>query len=163
MIRRIILFGDTHGLPMLLHALPCEMVCGIVAAEIRPQYHEELQKLAEEKGIPFAIQPLSKSPDYPNFVQWVRELSPQLLWVNSYSMKLREEILRIPEAGALNIHGALLPYYRGCNPTQWAILRDESATGVTLHEVTAGIDEGPIIARKEVPLLFEDTWKDVQD
>jgi len=163
MISRILLFGDTHGLPMLLRALPRKTICGIVAAGVRPQYHDELRRLAEETGVPFAIQPLPASPDYADFVRWVQELSPQLLWVNSYSMKLREEILRIPEAGALNIHGALLPYYRGCNPTQWAILRDESATGVTLHEVTAGIDEGPIIARKEVPLLFEDTWKDVQD
>lgn len=162
MISRILLFGDTHGLPMLLRALPPETICGIVAAGVRPQYHDELRRLAEETGVPFAIQPLPASPDYAGFVRWVRELSPQILWVNSYSMKLREEILRIPEAGALNIHGALLPYYRGCNPTQWAILRGESATGVTLHEVTAGIDEGPIIARKEVPLLFEDTWKDVQ-
>ncbi len=163
MISRILLFGDTHGLPMLLRALPRETICGVVAAGIRPQYHDELRRLAEETGVPFAIQPLPAAQEYAGFVRWVRELSPQILWVNSYSMKLREEILRIPEAGALNIHGALLPYYRGCNPTQWAILRGESATGVTLHEVTAGIDEGPIIARKEVPLLFEDTWKDVQD
>lgn len=163
MISRILLFGDTHGLPMLLRALPPETICGVVAAGIRPQYHDELKRLAEETGVPFAIQPLPALPDYAGFVRWVRELSPQILWVNSYSMKLREEILRIPEAGALNIHGALLPYYRGCNPTQWAILRGESTTGVTLHEVTAHIDEGPIIARKEVPLLFEDTWKDVQE
>lgn len=163
MIDRILLFGDSSGLPMLLRALPRETVCGVAGAAIRPQYHAELRRLAEETGVPFAIQPLPDSSDYGSFVRWIRDLSPQLIWINSYSMRLHADVVSIPHAGALNIHGALLPFYRGCNPAQWAILRGEHKTGVTLHVVTAGIDEGPIIARKEVPLLFEDTWKDVRD
>ncbi len=162
MIDRILLFGDTCGLSMLLRILPSEVVCGIVAAGIRPQYHDEMKSIAHAINVPFAIQPLPDALDYANFVQWVRNVSPQLFLVNSYSMKLREDVLAIPEAGALNIHGALLPMYRGCNPTQWAIIRGEYRTGVTLHEMTVGIDEGSLVAQKEIPLFFEDTWRDAQ-
>ncbi len=162
MINRILLFGDTYGIPQLLKALPKEAILGIVGAENRPQYHGELKKLSEECGICFMIQPLPRSPDYPWFVRWLEGMTPDLIWINSYSMKLPEEVIQIPRFGALNIHGALLPQYRGCNPTQWAILNSEWKTGVTLHEVTARIDEGPIITQKEVPLYFEDTWIDIQ-
>lgn len=163
MISRILIFGDTHGIPLLLRALPQNTICGIVAAAIRPQYHNELERLAKEIGVPFRVQPFWKSPTYLDFLEWVRFLSPDLIWINSYSMILHEELLKIPQSGVLNIHGALLPQYRGCNPMQWAILNRETETGVTLHEVNAGIDQGSIIAQKKVPLAFEDTWIDIQN
>ncbi|NLG33308.1 MAG: GNAT family N-acetyltransferase, partial [Syntrophomonadaceae bacterium] len=64
--------------------------------------------------------------------------------------------------GAINIHGALLPEYRGANPIQWAILNEENVTGVTMHYMTEQFDAGDIVAQRKVPIFFEDTWIDVQ-
>lgn len=155
---RILLFGDNPGVPCLLKHIPRQHVAGIVAAANRPQYHQPLLELATEINVPFCIQPLPNDPGYSAFRQWVIEQSPDLIWVNSYSMIVRADILSVPHLGGINIHGALLPQYRGCNPTQWAILNNEIETGVTLHEMSVGIDEGHIIAQKTVPLYFEDTW-----
>ena len=160
---RILLFGDIPGIPQLLRHLPPEHVVGIVGAVIRPQYHAELERLAVELGVPFIIQPQCQSPDYSVFKERIAALSPDLIWVNSYSMIIRDDILAIPRLGGVNIHAALLPRNRGCNPTQWAILNGDHETGVTLHEMTSGLDEGPIIDQRAVPLMFEDTWTDVRD
>lgn len=159
---RLLLFGDGFGIPQLLRLIPQEHVCGLVAAANRPQYHEELQQWANKHRLPFTIQPLHDSESYAGFRRWVEKLEPDLIWVNSYSMIVRDDVLTIPRLGGINIHGALLPQYRGCNPTQWAILNGETETGVTLHEMIAGLDEGDIIDYKTVPLHFEDTWRTAQ-
>jgi len=159
----ILLFGDDMGVSQLLRHVPQKHVKGIVAAKNRPQYHESLRNMAFDINVPFFIQPMQKDKESPKFLEWVSDQNPDLIWVNSYSMIVREEILTIPRLGGINIHGALLPQYRGCNPWQWAILNEESEIGVTLHEMSSGIDEGNIINQKSVQLFFEDTWKSVQD
>lgn len=159
---KILLFGDTLGIPQLLHHVPHANVCGIVVAANRPHGHIEMRKLAVERELPFTIQPLPSNDDYSNFRQWVQALQPDLIWVNSYSMIIREDILSVSRLGGVNIHGALLPQYRGCNPMQWAIINYEMITGVTLHEMVAGVDGGAIIAQKYVPLCFDDTWNVLQ-
>jgi len=158
---RILIFGDIPGIPQLLRVIPVEHLVGIVAAVIRPQYHAELAAIAETHQVPLLIQSRVDSTDYADFRAAVMQLKPDLLLVNSYSMILRQDVLGIARLGGINIHGALLPSYRGCNPTQWAILNGETATGVTMHEMSAGLDEGAIIDQRKVPLLFEDTWKAV--
>jgi len=156
---RILLFGDIPGIPQLLRHIPVEHLVGIVGAAIRPQYHTELAAIAESHALPLLIQPKADSADYANFRAAVTQLEPDLIWVNSYSMILQPDVLCAARLGGVNIHGALLPKYRGCNPTQWAILNGETATGVTMHEMSAGLDEGAIIDQRVVPLFFEDTWK----
>lgn len=158
---RILVFGDSPGVRMVLETLPKEHVIGVVGAAIRPQYHEELRQLAKEIPVPLLIQPRATDETYEQFLIEIAVLKPQLIWVNSYSMKLHEDLLRIPSKGGINIHGALLPEYRGANPTQWAILNYETETGVTLHEMTASIDEGSIIDKRTVKLNFSDTYLDV--
>jgi methionyl-tRNA formyltransferase len=162
MVRRILLFGDDLGLPGLIKVIPVELICGLVGAEIRPHQHPELYQLAEAQGVPLLIQPRATSAAYPAFVEKVRNLAPDLIVVNSYSMLIRPAILAIPQLGGVNIHGALLPQYRGCNPIQWALLNDETETGVTMHYMTAEFDAGDIIAQRRVPIYFEDTWRDIQ-
>jgi methionyl-tRNA formyltransferase/RimJ/RimL family protein N-acetyltransferase len=160
---RILVFGDALGvLPLLKHIPECNIV-GIVGAVIRPQYYDELRTIANNHSLPSLIQPRPHDSGYAEFIAAVRVLDPDLIWVNSYSMILHEDLLSIPKLGGINIHGALLPQYRGSNPTQWAILNNESGTGVTMHEMVVGIDEGAVIGQKKVPLFFEDTWKDVYD
>ena len=156
---RILLFGDIPGIPQLLRHVPVEHVIGIVGATIRPQYHTGLAAIAESHAIPFLIQPKVNSSNYTSFRSAVTQLAPDLIWASSYSMIVRQDVLRAARLGGINIHGALLPKYRGCNPTQWAILNGETETGVTMHEMSEGLDEGAIIDQRTVPLLFEDTWQ----
>ena len=161
-VRRVLLFGDTPGIAQLLGAISSGLACGLVGAEIRPQYHAQLGEVANAHDLPLLIHPLPKSSGYSAFVDHVRDLAPDLIMVNSYSMLLREEVLSIPCHGAVNIHGALLPQYRGGNPTQWALINNDTETGVTMHYMTAQFDAGDIIAQKRVPIHFEDTWCDIQ-
>ena len=106
------------------------------------------------------MQPRNEDDDYVNFKKWVKNLAPDMIWVNSYSMIIREDILEISKF-KINIHGGLLPEYRGCNPIEWSIINKEKYAGVTMHEMTSLIDEGNIIDRVIVPIEFTDTWIDV--
>ena len=160
---RILLCGDTSGIRQLLRHVPCGCSVGIIAASIRPQYLQELRFIADENKIPLLVQPKWKSDDYENYRQQIISLKPDLILVNSYSMMIRDDILTASRLGGLNIHAALLPHNRGCNPTQWAIIDHEYETGVTLHEMDSGLDTGPIIDQRRVPVFFEDTWLDVRD
>ncbi len=160
--QRILLFGDNLGIPQLLRHIPYENVCGLVVAKLRSHQHPELQALATKCNSPFIIQPRKTDPEYPLFVELIRKLNPDLMLVNSYSMIIEEEILSIPEWCCINIHGAILPEYRGANVLQWVIINDEPETGVTIHYMDRGLDTGDIIAQKRVPVSFEDTWQTLQ-
>jgi len=162
MTTRILLFGDIPGIPQILRYVPVKNVIGIVGASIRPQYFSQLKSLSVELSVPFLIQPKWRSKEYEKFIKLVSDLAPDVFWINSYSMILKKDLLGLAKVGGLNIHTALLPRNRGCNPTQWAILNGDSETGVTLHEVTNGVDEGPIVDQYKVPIFFDDTWCDVR-
>jgi len=159
----ILLFGDDKGLSQVLRILSPELVVGLVGAEIRSHQHPVLEQLAEVHRLPFLVQPRSTSPAFQAFVDTIRNLAPDLILVNSYSMLIRPDVLTIPRFGAVNIHGGLLPEYRGCNPIQWALLNNEAETGVSMHYMSADFDGGDIIAQRRVPIAFEDTWRDVQE
>lgn len=70
---------------------------------------------------------------------------------------VREDLLNLPKKGCINIHGALLPKYRGRMPSFWVLAKGEEKTGVTIHYMSKKVDDGPIIIQKEVPILREDT------
>lgn len=159
---RILVFGDDYGLPQVVRHMPLENIIGLVGAGIRPSQHEQLRRLAKGYGLLFLIQPRITDSGYLDFVKEIGSLKPDLIFVNSYSMLLRDEILSIPSLGCVNVHGALLPQYRGSNPIQWALLNNESETGVTMHYMDENFDTGDIIAQRRVPIYFENTWRDVQ-
>ncbi len=162
MYNRILIFGDTLGLPQLLRHLPVSCVSGLVVAEIRPHQHEAMKILSSERGIPFFVQPRANRPDYPAFFEKIRSLNPDLILVNSYSLIISSDILALTNFNAINIHGALLPKNRGANPTQWVIINEEPETGVTMHYLDAKVDAGDIICQRRVPVYFTDTWLDIQ-
>lgn len=160
---RFILVGDFSGISQLLRFMPKDNIKALMASAIRPQYLKELQELADELAIPLLIQPKWNSSAYAKFVDELAALSPDILWINSYSLIIRPDVLAIPKKGILNIHGALLPNNRGSNPIQWAIINQQYQTGVTLHEVDSGVDSGPIIDQISIPIGIADTWVDIQN
>lgn len=90
-------------------------------------------------------------------VDALRETQPQLLVVASYGKILPRRVLDIPERGAINLHPSLLPRHRGASPVAGTILSGESIAGVTLMEMSAKMDAGPIIAQRDVPLFGDET------
>ena len=111
---------------------------------------------AESLGLP-VLQPLFLRPSKSNFVDELRALAPDLVVVVAYGRILPPEVLVIPKYGCWNVHGSLLPRYRGAAPIQWALMRGEKRTGVTLMQMDAGLDTGPMLRTIEVPIGPDDT------
>jgi methionyl-tRNA formyltransferase len=84
-------------------------------------------------------------------------LQPDFFFSFYYREMLKRELLEIPKHGALNMHGSLLPKYRGRVPVNWAIIHGETETGATLHYMTEKPDNGDIVAQQAVPILPNDT------
>jgi methionyl-tRNA formyltransferase len=121
-------------------------------------WFESVQKLAELHGIP-TITP--DNPNAPDVVEQIRALQPDFYFSFYYREMLKAPLLVIPKQGALNMHGSLLPKYRGRVPVNWAIIRGETETGATLHYMTEKPDNGDIVAQEAVPILPNDTALEV--
>ncbi len=100
-------------------------------------------------------------PNARDTLSRVAALAPDFLFSFYYRAMLGPELLAIPRRGALNMHGSLLPKYRGRAPVNWAILHGERKTGATLHYMTAKPDAGDIVSQQAVPILPDDTALDV--
>jgi len=96
-----------------------------------------------------------------DFVSILRELNADIFVVVAYGQILSEEILNIPKYGCLNVHGSLLPKYRGAAPIQWSIINGETVTGVTIMQMDKGLDTGDIILKKEMPIASDYTSGDL--
>ena len=117
-------------------------------------------KLAAENGIA-TITP--EDPNTPDIVARVASLQPDFLFSFYYRSMLKKPLLDIASRGALNLHGSLLPRYRGRVPVNWAIIHGETQTGATLHYMTEKPDNGDIVAQQAVPILPDDTAREVFD
>lgn len=93
----------------------------------------------------------------PESVERIRAERPDLIVVVAYGQILPQAILDIPRLFCVNVHASLLPKYRGAAPIHWAIARGETVTGVTIMRMDAGMDTGPILLSREVPIGEEDT------
>jgi len=100
-------------------------------------------------------------PNVPEIIERVRALEPDFLFSFYYRSLLGPELLALPRRGAYNMHGSLLPHYRGRVPVNWAVLHGERETGATLHAMTLKPDAGDIVDRQAVPILPDDTALEV--
>ena len=121
-------------------------------------WFDGVAKVAADYGIP-AI-----TPDDPNTLErlhQIRDLKPDFIFSFYYRKMLSSDLLTIAPQGALNIHGSLLPKYRGRVPVNWAIIHGEIETGATLHYMVAKPDAGDIVGQTAVPILPDDTAGEV--
>jgi len=95
--------------------------------------------------------------DNPDFINKMRELNPDVICVVAYGKILPKEILEIPKLGSINLHGSILPKYRGAAPIQWAILNGDTTTGVTTMYMNEEMDSGDIILKQEVNIDKDET------
>ena len=117
-------------------------------------WFESVASLCREQGISFVT---PDDPKTPELFQQVQETQPDFIFSFYYRHMLPVDLLSLAKHGAYNMHGSLLPKYRGRVPVNWAVLHGETETGATLHEMAAKPDAGAIIAQTAVPILPDDT------
>ena len=95
------------------------------------------------------------------FLEEIRGLKPDVICVVAYGKILPKEILEIPKYGAINVHGSILPKYRGAAPIQWAVINGDKTTGVTTMFMDEGMDTGDILLKEEVEISENETTGEV--
>lgn len=93
----------------------------------------------------------------------IRELNPQVIVVAAYGKIIPKDILDYPQYGCINIHGSLLPKYRGAAPIQWSVINGDRETGVTIMQMNEGVDTGDILYQKAIPIGIDDTAESIFD
>jgi methionyl-tRNA formyltransferase len=163
---RVVFMGTPEfAVPTLQHLVNsgCSVV-GVVCQPDRPSGRGKKIQFGPVKTFALArnlsvVQP-EKMKD-PSFLETLRSWNPDVMVVAAYGRILPQVILDLPPKGCLNVHGSLLPKYRGAAPIQWAVINGESETGVTIMVMDAGMDTGDILEQAVVPISAEDTAGDV--
>ncbi len=136
-----------------------EIVCVITqpdrpAGRGRKPRPSPVRQAAERLGLPVWTPENLRSPEA---VERLRQLAPDVGVVVAYGEILRPNVLAIPPRGFVNVHASLLPKYRGASPVQAAILAGDRETGVTIMLMDAGMDTGPILAQRRIPIAEDET------
>ena len=148
---RVVFFGTPEFAVPSLEALLGEGfdVVAVVTRPDKPQGRSRstlvpspVKAAALEEDVPL-LQP--ERPSTPEFFEEMRRFAPDVAVVVAYGHLLKPELLGIPKRGMVNVHPSLLPELRGAAPIEWAILRGLETTGVTIMQMTAGLDSGPIL------------------
>jgi methionyl-tRNA formyltransferase len=113
-----------------------------------------IKRFAETHALPIFQPPTLRQPE---FVAPLRDLAPDLIVVSAYGLLLPPDVLAIPPRGCVNTHASLLPRHRGAAPIAAAILAGDAETGVTLMQMDAGLDSGPILAQRALAIAEDDT------
>ncbi len=138
-----------------------EYIVAVITHENNPNeeiWFRSVAALAKKYDIPVYT---PESVNTPEWIERIRSWEPDLILSFYYRNMIKEEILNMPRLGAFNMHGSLLPKYRGRAPINWAVLNGEKETGVTLHHMVKKADAGDIVDQEKVPIGPEDTAKDV--
>ena len=116
--------------------------------------------LAQELGIP-PIQP--EKLRQPEAMEQLRLWNPDLIVVAAFGQILKKDVLYLPRFGSINVHASLLPRWRGAAPIHAAILNGDNETGITIMKMDVGLDTGPILAQRSIPLTRDDTAGSVSE
>ena len=121
----------------------------------RKLIYSPVKELALSRGIE-VLQPVGIKKD-PVFQDKIRAIAPDVIVVVAFGQIIPQSLLDIPRIGCVNVHGSLLPKYRGAAPIQWAILKGEKETGVTTMLMDAGLDTGDMLLKAVVPIAKDET------
>lgn len=166
---RIVFMGTPDFAVGSLQAL-CESgkheIVGVVTQPDRPKGRGNkmlmtpVKEYALEQGLT-VYQP--QKVKIPEFVQTLRELQPELIVVAAFGQFLSREILELPPHGCINVHASLLPKYRGAAPIQYAIIKGEKESGVTIMQMDIGMDTGAMLEKVVVPIAENTTMGELHD
>ncbi len=130
-------------------------IIGVYTYEDNPKenWFPSVKLLAQKYNIPTYTPEKLGAED----VQNIKNLAPDIILSVYYRSLISDEILKVAPLGAFNMHGSLLPKYRGRAPINWVLVKGEKETGATLHYMVAKADAGDIVGQKVVPISNEDT------
>ena len=120
-----------------------------------------VKQFAEEKDLRI-LQP-QKVRNNTEFIDEIKKINPDVICVVAYGKILPKELLEIPKLGCINVHGSLLPKYRGAAPIQWAVLNGDKTTGITTMYMNEGMDTGDMILKEEVKIGDDETTGELWD
>ncbi|NOY22823.1 MAG: bifunctional UDP-4-amino-4-deoxy-L-arabinose formyltransferase/UDP-glucuronic acid oxidase ArnA [Acidobacteria bacterium] len=123
-------------------------------------WFESVAELAASHNIPLYT---PENVNHPLWIEKIRKIAPDFIFSFYYRNLLKPEILNIPAYGCLNLHGSLLPRYRGRAPINWVLVNGETETGVTLHYMTEKPDDGDIVAQEKISIDYSDTGKSLNE
>ena len=135
-------------------------IVGVVTQPDRPKGRGHavmscpVKELALSKGLPVRQPDKIKGPE---FLQQLSEWKPDVIAVAAFGRILPRAILDLPPMGCVNVHGSLLPAYRGAAPIQWALIHGDTETGITTMLMDEGMDTGAVLLQQPVPIEPEDT------
>ena len=141
-------------------------VCGVITQPDRPAGRGKIltpppvKILAAEHNLP-TIQPARLKE--PEALAQLENWNPDVIVVAAFGQILRQNVLDLPKFGCINVHASYLPRWRGAAPIQAAILNGDEFSGVTIMKMDAGIDTGPILMQKKVPLAIDETMATLTD
>ncbi len=141
-------------------------ICGVISQPDKPRGRgytltpPPVKVAAEARGIP-VYQPETLRDEA--FASLMSELCPDICVVVAYGKILPESVLTFPKHGCINVHGSLLPEYRGAAPMQRAIIDGKKVTGVTTMYMDVGLDTGDMLLKDEIEILPEDNFEDIHD
>lgn len=136
-------------------------ILGVVTNPDRPKGRgrkmvaSPVKEYAVEKNLKI-YQP-EKVKNNTEFINEIKALEPDVICVVAYGKILPKEILEIPRLGCINVHGSLLPQYRGAAPIQWAVINGDEKTGITTMYMDVGMDSGDMILKQEVEIGQDET------
>ncbi len=164
---RIVFFGTPEFAVPSLRAMLAgpHTVVGVVCQPDRPAGRGQqvavppVKRVAADAEVP-VLQP--EKVRTAEFLDALRAWAPDLIVVAAYGRILPATILELPPRGCINVHASLLPKYRGAAPIQWAILRGETTTGVTIMQMVEAMDAGAILLQRDVPIGPADTGGELQ-
>jgi methionyl-tRNA formyltransferase len=120
----------------------------------------DAEQWAKQNNVPFtAVEDINN----PNCIELIKKFSSDLLVVIAFGQKISPEIIKIPPKGAINVHGSLLPKYRGAAPINWAIISGETETGVSIITLADKMDAGEILAQAKIKIADDDTADKIHD
>lgn len=160
-LRAIFMGTPDFALPSFEALAELEEVIAVVTQPDRPKGRGEvltpppIKVAALKRSIP-VFQPERIRKD-PAFIKQLSDLVPDIIVVVAFGQILPEVVLKIPRFGCINVHASLLPKYRGAAPIQWAVIRGEQETGITTIQMDPGMDTGPMLLRRPVPIEPSDT------
>ncbi len=164
---RIVFFGTPEFAVPSLHALLTgrDPLVGVVCQPDKPAGRGQrltvppIKEVALAAGVP-VLQPDKLGA--PECIEALSAWAPELILVAAYGKILPKVILDLPAYGCINVHASLLPRYRGAAPIQWAILRGEERTGVTIMRMNERMDAGDILLQRETRIGADETYGELQ-
>lgn len=154
------------AVPVLKALIDKHNVLAVISQPDRPKGRGKklqptpVKKIAEENNIPVYQPEKIKSEEFTSFLETIKA---DVFVAVAYGQILSERILNIPKYGCINVHGSLLPEYRGAAPIQQSILDGRDKTGVTIMYMEKGLDTGDMILKKEIEITDDDTYGTLHD